>query len=175
MERLGVQKASDEELLAFVENDACGTDAIQVVTGCTFGKGNFIFNNYGKHAFTLVARKRGKALRVCLRPDAIETNLEHFSLFERVRNEEASPEEIARFRQLHQERAQAILDADPEFLFKIEAASTDIPPKAMVTSSAACDLCGEQTKIDLLHEIDGRMVCVPCRRKRNERANCFDV
>jgi len=60
MERLGVQRAGDEELLAFVENDACGADGIQVMTGCTFGKGNFIFKNFGKHAFTLVARKRGK-------------------------------------------------------------------------------------------------------------------
>jgi formylmethanofuran dehydrogenase subunit E len=61
MERLGVQRAGDEELLAFVENDACGADGIQVMTGCTFGKGNFIFKNFGKHAFTLVARKRGKS------------------------------------------------------------------------------------------------------------------
>ena len=40
MERLGVKKAPDEELVAIVETDACGADAIQVMTGCTFGKGN---------------------------------------------------------------------------------------------------------------------------------------
>ena len=41
MERLGARKAPDEELVAIVETDACGADAIQVMTGCTFGKGNF--------------------------------------------------------------------------------------------------------------------------------------
>ena len=56
----GRSKGGDEELLAFVENDACGADGVQVMTGCTFGKGNFIFENFGKHAFTLIARKRGK-------------------------------------------------------------------------------------------------------------------
>ena len=60
MERLGVRRAPDEELLAIVETDACGADAIQVMTGCTFGKGNFIFKNYGKHAFSLMDRRKGK-------------------------------------------------------------------------------------------------------------------
>jgi len=53
MERLGVLRAPDEELVAIVETDACGADAIQVMTGCTFGKGNFVFKDYGKHAFSL--------------------------------------------------------------------------------------------------------------------------
>ena len=61
MELLNVRKAPDEELLAIVETDACGADAIQVMTGCTFGKGNFIFKNYGKHAFSLMDRRKGKA------------------------------------------------------------------------------------------------------------------
>ena len=81
MERLGVRKAPDEELVAMVETDACGADAIQVMTGCTFGKGNFIFRNHGKHAFSLVDRKRGTGVRVCLRPDIFKTDPDFFSLF----------------------------------------------------------------------------------------------
>ena len=72
MGRLGVRKAPDEELVAVVEADACGADAIQVMTGCTFGKGNFIFKNYGKHAFSLMDRRKGKGVRACLRPDAFK-------------------------------------------------------------------------------------------------------
>lgn len=166
MEMLGVRKASDEELVAFVENDACGADAIQVMTGCTFGKGNFIFKNYGKHAFTLVARKRGRAVRVCLRPDARQADPRHLALFEKVQNGEASPEETVRFRNLHQERAQKILDTDCESLFKIEEISTDIPPRARITRSGICNLCGESTKIDLLREIDGQTLCIPCAQER---------
>ncbi len=61
MGRLGVNRAPDEELIAIVETDACGADAIQVMTGCTFGKGNFVFKNYGKHASSLMDRKKKKA------------------------------------------------------------------------------------------------------------------
>jgi formylmethanofuran dehydrogenase subunit E len=168
MERLGVRKAGDEELVAIIENDACGADAIQVMTGCTFGKGNFIFKNYGKHGFTLADRKRERAIRACLRPGALEADPGHLSLFERVQNDEASPEEIARFRELQRKRVQKVLEADIGFLFKIEEISVDIPPKSSVKASGTCDLCGELTKIDLLREIDGQRACIPCALDKNK-------
>ncbi|NOZ25951.1 MAG: formylmethanofuran dehydrogenase, partial [Nitrospirae bacterium] len=40
-------RSEDEELVAIVENNSCAVDAIQVMTGCTFGKGNLIFRDYG--------------------------------------------------------------------------------------------------------------------------------
>jgi len=166
MERLGVRRAPDEELVTIVETDACGADAIQVMTGCTFGKGNFIFRNYGKNAFSLVDRKRRRGMRVCLRPDIFKADPDFFSLSEKVQKDEASPVQLERFRQLQQERTKKILDADSEFLFKIEEISPDIPPKARIIESGICDFCGELTKMDLLHQMDGKKSCIPCSRKR---------
>jgi formylmethanofuran dehydrogenase subunit E len=162
MKRLGVRKAPDEELLAIVETDACGADAVQVVTGCTFGKGNFIFKNYGKHAFSLLDRKKGRAIRASLRPGALDIDPRQISLSEKIRKEEASTEEITRFRQIHEERTRAILQADPESLFKVEEISPDIPPKALIMESGTCDFCGEPTKIDLLRYKNGKRLCIPC-------------
>jgi len=170
MKRLGVRKAPDEELLAIVETDACGADAIQVMTGCTFGKGNFIFRNYGKHAFSLVDRKKGKAMRVCLRPDAFEADPKYLSLSEKVQNDEASPKELAQFRKLQQARVQKVLEADAESIFKIEEISTDIPPKARITESGTCDFCGEPTKIDRLRESNGKKLCIPCAHRTKPSA-----
>jgi len=166
MERLEVRKAPDEELVTIVETDACGADAIQVMTGCTFGKGNFIYKSYGKHAFSLVDRKRRRAMRVCLRPDVFKAEPDFFSLSEKVQKDEASPMQLERFRQLQQERTKKILDASPESLFKIEEISPDIPPKARIIESGICDFCGESTKMDLLHQMDGKKMCIPCSRKR---------
>lgn len=42
MGELETIRSVDEELIAIVENDACGVDAIQVLTGCSLGKGNLI-------------------------------------------------------------------------------------------------------------------------------------
>jgi len=162
MKRLDVRRAPDEEMVAVVETDACGADAIQVMTGCTFGKGNFIFRHYGKHAFSLMDRKRAKAMRVCLRPDAFESNPEYLALSKKVQSDEASAEETARFRQLQQDRVQRVLEADPEALFKIEEISADLPAKARIVESGICDFCGEPTKIDLLHRMNGKKICIPC-------------
>ena len=162
MKRLDVRKAPDEELLAIVETDACGADAIQVMTGCTFGKGNFIFKNYGKHAFSLMDRGKGKGIRVCLLPDVFKSDPEYFSLSKKVQSDEASAEETERFRQLQQERVQKILEADPESLFTIEETSADLPARARIMESEICDICGEPTKRDLLHKINSKKICIPC-------------
>jgi formylmethanofuran dehydrogenase subunit E len=175
MKRLNVRKAPDEELFAIVETDACGADAIQVMTGCTFGKGNFIFKNYGKHAFSLMDRKRAKAMRVCLRPDAFESDPEYFSLSKKVQSDEASAKETERFRQLQQDRVLRILEADPESLFKIEEISPDLPAKARIMESGICESCREPTKVDLLRKINGKNVCIPCAERRHIFADKHSV
>jgi formylmethanofuran dehydrogenase subunit E len=167
MKRLNVRKAPDEELFAIVETDACGADAIQVMTGCTFGKGNFFFKNYGKHAFSLMDRKRAKAMRVCLRPDAFESDPEYFALSKKVQSDEASAKETERFRQFQQDRVQRVLKANPESLFKIEEISPDLPAKARIVKSGICESCREPTKVDLLRRINGKKVCIPCAERRH--------
>jgi formylmethanofuran dehydrogenase subunit E len=165
MARLGASRAPDEELVAIVETDACGADAIQVMTGCTLGKGNLILKNYGKHAFSLADRKRGKVYRACLRSDAIASDPEHLALFEKIRKGEAKAEEIERFEQLREKRLKEIIETDTDTLFTIEEVEADIPHKARIVESAVCDQCGEPTKADLLKEIDGQKVCIPCERR----------
>jgi formylmethanofuran dehydrogenase subunit E len=64
MQNLESFPAEDEELVAIVENDACGVDALQCVTGCTFGKGNLQFRDYGKHVYTIYSRSSRSGVRV---------------------------------------------------------------------------------------------------------------
>jgi len=165
MERLGATKAPDEGLIAIVETDAVGADAIQVMTGCTFGKGNFLFKNYGKHAFSLMDRRKGKGVRVCLRSDALKMDPEFLPIFQKVEMEETSAKDMERYKQLQHERVQGILNADTESLFKIEELGPEIPSKARIMESGICGVCGESTKVDLLRTIDGRKACIHCAEK----------
>lgn len=68
LQRLHAQRAADEEVVAIVENDSCAVDAVQVLTGCTFGKGNLFFRDYGKHVYTFALRPSGRAVRVSRKP-----------------------------------------------------------------------------------------------------------
>ncbi|MFQ5904802.1 MAG: FmdE family protein, partial [Candidatus Binatia bacterium] len=73
MELLGVERASDEELVAVVEMDNCAVDGIQLITGCTFGKGNLIFRDYGKVAATFFHRAANRSVRLCVKAGATDT------------------------------------------------------------------------------------------------------
>lgn len=97
LRELGVERAEDEELVAICENDACGVDAVQVLTGCTVGKGNLILRDWGKQVFIFGRRGNGKLLRVALRYGAT------------AQDPEKSPEER---RQTALERLQTAADEE---------------------------------------------------------------
>lgn len=76
LEELSLKHSEDEEIVCIVENDSCAVDAVQVITGCTFGKGNLIFKDYGKQVYTFIDRKAGRAIRISVDFDYKETEEE---------------------------------------------------------------------------------------------------
>ena len=79
--------SEDEELVCIVENNSCSVDAVQVLLGCTFGKGNLIFRDWGKQAFTFYDREKGKAVRASFRQLSSEReNTPQFEKEDRSRN-----------------------------------------------------------------------------------------
>lgn len=55
-ELLDLDFSEDEQVVCISENDACGVDAIQVILGCSVGKGNLLFHICGKQAFSFYDR-----------------------------------------------------------------------------------------------------------------------
>ncbi len=83
----------DEELVAIVENDNCSVDAVQALLGTTFGKGNFIFKDFGKNSYTFFNRESNKAVRLALREDVFkDKKLSREELMEEMLN--SSPEDL---------------------------------------------------------------------------------
>ena len=163
LERLDKQRSRDEELVAIVETDACGADAIQVLTGCTFGKGNFIYKNYGKHAFVFFSRKSGKGFRVVLRPETFEVERQDQELIDKVREETASEHEQDEFNKLHLKRTREILDKPLDLLFNIKEVHVPIPEKAKMAPSKICESCGEPAMSSKFEKVDGKWICRGCR------------
>ena len=63
------ERAPDEEVVAVVETDMCAVDAVQYLTGCTFGKGNLIHLDHGKNVFTFYRRSDERGIRISARPE----------------------------------------------------------------------------------------------------------
>jgi len=93
--------AKDEEVVAVVETEMCGVDAIQFLTGCTFGKGNLIHHDWGKNACSFFRRSDCRAVRISLRADAWQPDPEHLALFAKVCAGSATDAERLRFQELH--------------------------------------------------------------------------
>jgi formylmethanofuran dehydrogenase subunit E len=63
-------RQAGKRLVVFVEIDRCAADAIEVLTGVSFGKGTFRHLDYGKLAATFADVAEGRALRVTVRDEA---------------------------------------------------------------------------------------------------------
>lgn len=137
MEKLGVGRSADEELVCVAENDACGVDGVQAILGCTAGKGNLLFRNVGKQAFAFFDRKSGRALRVCLK----------------ARNHG------------EMDRAQwksYLLEAPLEAVFSFSEPQYCLPEEARIFKTLECELCGEGAAEPKMRLQDGLQVCADC-------------
>ena len=162
MERLKETHGDDEEIVAVVETDACSADAVQVLTGCTFGKGNLIYKDYGKMALTLLSRKTGRGVRVVLRPGAFTPNEMQLKFLRKIMNGEADEEEKKLFHELHLQRSRDVLEMPPDEFLVIKTVQMELPARARIEPSEPCSRCGEPTMRTKLETIDGKGLCRGC-------------
>lgn len=162
MEKLKEDRAADEDLVAIVENDACFVDAVQVITGCTFGKGNFFHKDYGKIALTLFSRRSGHGVRVSLKGEILSQDSEHWALMKKIMAGKADAVERERFQKLHRKRTQEILGTDPLELFHVEKLMGSVPERARMEPSKPCAQCGEPTMPSKMVKVAEKAVCGAC-------------
>jgi Formylmethanofuran dehydrogenase subunit E len=152
--------SSDEEIVAVVESDMCAVDAIQYLVGCTFGKGNFVFLDYGKNAYTFFRRSDGKNARLMTRGGLLSDLREWEKL---LANDDTEGRESIR-----QQMIGKIMQADFETIFSIGPAQISMPEKARIHQSIRCDECGELTMatriINHPCKTEGRNLCRPCSK-----------
>lgn len=133
---LGIDFSSDEELVCITENDACGVDAIQVMVGCSLGKGNLLYRDTGKQAFSFFNRKTGQKIRLVLK---------------------AKDESMDR-----QERQQFILNAPFEQVFEIKTPSFNLPESARIFTTVICEQCGEGAPEPKIRLMNSKKICLDC-------------
>ena len=137
--------SSDEQVVCISENDACGVDAIQVMLGCSIGKGNLLFHMRGKSAYSFYNRKSGKSVRLVLKPTPQGmTKAESFDYFQSCR---------------------------PEDMFDVKETTVSLPEKARLFDSYVCACCGEVTGANWIRLAEGKYLCLDCF----ENYDRFDV
>ena len=146
MDLLDIEFADNEQVVCISENDACGVDAIQVMLGCSIGKGNLLFHMTGKQAFSIYDRATQKAVRLVLKP----------------KPQNMTREESYRYYQ----------DTPYEDLFDVKPATIPLPRGAKIFDSYDCECCGEKTGANWIRiAADGKKLCLDCY----ETYNRFDI
>lgn len=144
MESLESLRAEDEELVAIVENDACGVDALQCVTGCTFGKGNLLFRDYGKRVYTVYCRSSRSGVRVHFHGKEIPEGLQE--------NRNAL--------------TKWILSAPNDSMLSVTPAAIPEPEPARIRKSIPCAFCGESVMETRIRQLQMKPACIPCYEKQ---------
>jgi len=157
--------SEDEELVAIVENNSCAVDAIQVMTGCTFGKGNLIFRDYGKQAYTFLRRPSGEAIRISIDFAAPQETEEEKEMWKRYFQGDRSPEVLKAVHNRKAKKTKAILDASEDELLKVIRVSVPLPSEEKLYQSISCAVCGEKVAEPRARLKDGKTVCIPCFEK----------
>ena len=133
---LHLEFSADEQVVCITENDACGVDAIQVMLGCSIGKGNLLFHMQGKQAFSFYNRKTGKSVRLVLKPKPEGMTKEaSFAYYQGCK---------------------------PEEMFDVKETAIQLPEKARLFDSYLCECCGESTGANWIRLAGGKKLCLDC-------------
>jgi formylmethanofuran dehydrogenase subunit E len=118
------------------------------MTGCTLGKGNLIFQDYGKMVFIFIKRKRGRFAT------GIRLSFHAPSNMKRMRKSKHVTKEKV---------ACSLLKSPVERLFTIRKLKDyPLPVRAKIFPSRKCALCGELTMEPRLMISEGKLLCQEC-------------
>ena len=153
------KRSQDEELVAIVYNNSCSVDAIQFILGCTFGKGNLIFKDYGKHVYIFYSRENKKGIRVSLKE---EISREMNTVRNSMLNTTGEGIDINTIKRWKKEYSDKLLKLPEEELFNIREADIPEPKRSKIYPSIQCEECGEYFMEIRGRIIDGKIVCMEC-------------
>jgi formylmethanofuran dehydrogenase subunit E len=140
-----------KSLVATVEGDTCAVDAVQALTGCTFGKRNLVPKLTGKPAYIWQHAASGEGVRIYVHYwDRFDTDGNFRTTMRQAKSGQLSDADTANFETRHDALIQHILSAPTTELFRVIPVDAPPPPKSGGFTSSPCPGCGEYVKDGLL-------------------------
>lgn len=153
----------DTEIVAVVETDMCGVDALQFLLGTTMGKGNLIHRDHGKMAFSFFRRETGQGFRATLNPEARGGMDEEMAeLMKKSGNGTATDADKQRMGELRSTLQQRFMALPLEEMFQVTPVEQGAPRPPKILQSLTCEHCGERTMESRTRRFAGQTLCIPC-------------
>ncbi len=153
----------DTEIVAVVETDMCGVDALQFLLGTTMGKGNLIHRDHGKMAFSFFRRETGRGVRALLSPDSRGgMDDEMAELMRKIGSGKGSEGEKSRLEELRASLLDRFMTLPLDEMFQVTKMDQGAPRPPRILQSMVCEHCGEKTMESRTRRFAGQTLCIPC-------------
>lgn len=136
-EKLKIGTFEDEDIVCVTENDSCSVDGVQVLLGCTFGKGNLLYRGTGKQAFSFFNRTTSQKVRIYLK--AAKKGTMDKTAYQKY-----------------------LLETPLDELFTYTMPKFELPQKARIFTTIICEQCKEGAPEHKMHLQQGKVVCEDC-------------
>jgi len=165
MNTLNVERSQAGELYTILDLGdfhcaTCFADGVQIITGCTYGKGNISRSHKGKFSLTLIDRKNGRGVKVIPSGEWLKQAFQ--SDFMEQRKKGIPPQNIST--EITNPLIEKVLNSSND-QFKVELLpkiNIEIPPH--IWDKDLCEECGELTVAEYGHYINGKFLCKDCAR-----------
>jgi len=163
MNTLNVERSQAGELYTILDLGdfhcaTCFADGVQIITGCTYGKGNISRSHKGKFSLTLIDRKNGRGVKVIPSGEWLKQAFQ--SDFMEQRKKGIPPQNISF--EITDPLIEKVLNSSND-QFKVELLpeiNIEIPPH--IWDKDLCEKCGELTVAEYGHYINGKFLCKDC-------------
>ena len=168
LNKLGVDRTGDSNIHAILElgDNHCATcfaDGIQVITGCTFGKGNITKTHKGKWGLTLVDKATNRAVRVSPRAEAMMAN-KKTEFFSKYRMLGVAPTKVPD--EVVEPLVNMVMNAPEDKIMTVSEVFTyEWPKETHSFDGFVCEECGEMVVEQYGRVKGGKMVCIDCANK----------
>ena len=168
MNKLGVERTGDGALHAVLElgDNHCATcfaDGVQVITGCTFGKGNIEKTHKGKWGLTLIDKKTNRAVRVTPKAEAM-MQTKNTEFYKNYREKGVPPTQVPD--DVVQPLVDKVMNAPQEMIMNVsDIFEYNWEEPAHTFNSFRCEECGEMTVTEYGHINGDKKVCIDCAEK----------
>jgi len=168
MNKLGVERAQDGQLVALLELGEghcahCYADGVQMITGCTFGKGNIRQLGYGKFGLTLIDRATGRAVRVVPKAEA-QAASKQTPFFKEYREKGIPASQVPL--EVVAPLIEQVMAAPEDKILNIgEVHDHRLPKPVDAFDSFVCERCGDTVVEKYGRVVGDRRVCMPCQEQ----------
>jgi len=151
-------------LSVIAQNRTSALDAIQHLTGCTFGNQRLVVEDFGKHRYTFIPNSSGRALEITMKPIHFQYESVYFELEKKVSRNGGTIREVSRLQGLINAWVHWLTSLEDWDLFTVTETRRKPPPVEVCSKYLLCTQCGDLVQASKARALGSTTVCQPCAR-----------